>query len=340
MKFVEGSELAREIKALICNAPDVVIATAFVGAGFDSLLGERPPHFPPVDVRCNLHMGGTNPAPLQALLGKRKPRIRLTSCDRLHAKVILTAKKAIVSSANLSSNGIGSMSTAVPAGEPGHQEAGALITDLGQIEAIRRWLNTLIGRTISSPDDGELLAAAELFRLRNQWDRPLPPLGGNLAQQAIIRDMLLDPVNAARVDQLTVVIACRASSKPAAQRARKLRSAGYPVGPEDFYEDFDAFDPGSVLLHFTGSATSSRLWFGGYYRMRADTWAVQRHPRTGARHWMQFVEPFGVDWLPADKDNKAELTALVKDHLADCGELNHSWQFPLRDLVARLARGA
>ena len=74
--------------------------------------------------------------------------------------------------------------------------------------------------------------------------------------------------------------------------------------------------------------------------MRSDSWAVQRNPWTGARHWMQFVEPFGVDWLPAGKENKAELTALVKEHLAHTKKLKRSWQFPLRDLVARLARGA
>ena len=72
--------------------------------------------------------------------------------------------------------------------------------------------------------------------------------------------------------------------------------------------------------------------------MRSNSWAVQRHPKTGARHWMQFVKPFGVAWLPTGKTNEAELTALVKDHLAHCQALKRSSQFPLRDLVARLAK--
>jgi hypothetical protein len=337
VKFVEGDELAREIKALICDTPNVVIATAFVGVGFDSLIAGRAKRFPPVDVRCNLHMGGTNPAPLQALLRSTKPRIRLTSCNRLHAKVILTERRAIVSSANLSRNGVGAMGVAQSTSDPAHQEAGTVITDRSQIKAIRQWLNTLDGRTISSPDDEELLDAAELFRLRGQWDRPLPPPGWVHGQPGLIRHILLDPENASRVDQLTVVIACSDASKQADQRARVMRSAGYPIGLDDFYEDFDAFTPGSVLLHFAGSTSQARLWFGGYYRMRSNSWAVQRHPTTGARYWMQFVEPFGVDWLPTGKTNEAELSALVKNHLAHCQALKRSWQFPLRDLVARLA---
>jgi len=93
----------------------IAIAVAFWGTGAEALL--------PADRRfrliCNLSMGGTNPAVIETLLAR--PGIEVRHLPDLHAKVVLTASGAVVSSANFSANGLG-----LPSGV-GWQEAGMLI---------------------------------------------------------------------------------------------------------------------------------------------------------------------------------------------------------------------
>lgn len=79
----------------------IAIAVAFWGEGAEALL--------PADRRfrliCNLSMGGTNPAVIETLLAR--PGIEVRHLPDLHAKVVLTASGAVVSSANFSANGLG-----------------------------------------------------------------------------------------------------------------------------------------------------------------------------------------------------------------------------------------
>ncbi|EXI65167.1 MAG: hypothetical protein AW08_03439 [Candidatus Accumulibacter adjunctus] len=93
----------------------IAIAVAFWGKGAEALL--------PADRRfrliCNLSMGGTNPAVIETLLAR--PGIDVRHLPDLHAKVVLTASGAVVSSANFSANGLGLD------GGAGWQEAGMLI---------------------------------------------------------------------------------------------------------------------------------------------------------------------------------------------------------------------
>lgn len=79
----------------------IAIAVAFWGTGAEALL--------PADRRfrliCNLSMGGTNPAVIEKLLAR--PGIEVRHLPDLHAKVVLTASGAVLSSANFSANGLG-----------------------------------------------------------------------------------------------------------------------------------------------------------------------------------------------------------------------------------------
>ena len=99
VRFLSGVELTREIKRLLKTA-DARVAVAFWGKGSESWVTG-----PSAKVICNLATGGSNPHALRRL--QERTGVELRQCDSLHAKVYLAAERAIVSSANVSANGLG-----------------------------------------------------------------------------------------------------------------------------------------------------------------------------------------------------------------------------------------
>lgn len=93
------------------------LAVAFWGAGAEGMLpaGGR------YQVICNLSMGGTNPKVIAQLMDRSDVEVR--HLPDLHAKVVVGAGGAVVSSANFSANGLGMEG----ATSSGWQEAGVFI---------------------------------------------------------------------------------------------------------------------------------------------------------------------------------------------------------------------
>ena len=93
------------------------MAVAFWGDGAERML----PSGRHYQVICNLSMGGTNPQVIRQLM--TRPDVEVLHMPDLHAKVVVAADGAVVSSANFSANGLwleGAPST-------GWQEAGMFI---------------------------------------------------------------------------------------------------------------------------------------------------------------------------------------------------------------------
>ena len=113
-RFLAGDELRVEIRKVL-SEPGVRCAVAFWGAGSEALVtgtGAR--------IICNLRMGGTNPHAL------RKVRATILKRDDLHAKIYIGANAAIVTSANVSSNGLGLQGVE----QAGWIEAGVIVEDI------------------------------------------------------------------------------------------------------------------------------------------------------------------------------------------------------------------
>jgi len=101
MTFITGKELDNTIRALL-KSKEVRCAVAFWGFGASELLrsaGNRN-----IRIICNLRSGATNPGEIEKL---EKSGILVLQNDSLHAKVYINDKHAVVTSANVSSNGLG-----------------------------------------------------------------------------------------------------------------------------------------------------------------------------------------------------------------------------------------
>ena len=101
MSLLSGADL-RDAITRVLHGKIVFCAVAFWGKGAEDIIGMRQNH--EIKLICNLRMGGTDPNVIEKLI---KSGATVQQNDRLHAKVYIGDKQAIVASANASINGLG-----------------------------------------------------------------------------------------------------------------------------------------------------------------------------------------------------------------------------------------
>jgi hypothetical protein len=165
MKFLQGSTLTKEIQSIVKTRSQLKIAVAYWGQ--DALkLSKISTRRKNLKLLCCLKGGKSDPD----IVKKFGRRIRQN--DKLHAKVIWTASRAVVSSANLSSNGL----SADEGSLRGLIEAGVLLTESSELQKIERWFDDKYrsSRLITKDD----LKKAKDARPKGGWGGPRQ--GGSL----------------------------------------------------------------------------------------------------------------------------------------------------------------
>ncbi|WP_192459569.1 phospholipase D family protein [Musicola keenii] len=133
--FISSFEYLQAVKSIVSEENEVRAAVAFWGNGADSIFTHKKNK--KVKIICNLASGATNPVVIQNL--SLLSGYELRQHDRLHAKVIVGDKKAIVGSANCSSNGLNFEGDELT----GWEEAGILTEDELQISNINKWFDDM-----------------------------------------------------------------------------------------------------------------------------------------------------------------------------------------------------
>jgi len=150
-EFLTGETLQAAVREVL-KSEDVRCAVAFWGQGAQEWFGET---VRTARLICNLNVGGTNPKPIQNL--RKDARFELRQCDILHAKVYIGDHSAVVTSANISANGLGIEG----ASANGWIEAGVLLTDANEL---RKWFDDLWNNSavVRPITDSDLRKAAKL----------------------------------------------------------------------------------------------------------------------------------------------------------------------------------
>lgn len=130
--FITESNNNKEIGNLLRSAKTLDCAVAFIGHGAEQYFKDKDV----VRLICNLTSGSTNPYTIQKL---QKMNIHVRNCLNLHAKVYLTSNCMIVSSSNLSANGLGLEDEEIK----GWRECGVKIQDQNEIKKAKLWFNHL-----------------------------------------------------------------------------------------------------------------------------------------------------------------------------------------------------
>jgi len=133
--FVTSSQYEQVVRTIFEEEKELLVAVAFWGRGAECIIS---PHFgQSIKLICNLKSGATNPSVIECM--RNKQGVVLRQHDKLHAKVVVGCNSALVGSANFSGNGLN-----FEGGEiVGWEEAGILVQDIHQIDAIRSWFNNL-----------------------------------------------------------------------------------------------------------------------------------------------------------------------------------------------------
>ncbi|MDG9922404.1 MULTISPECIES: phospholipase D family protein [unclassified Pseudomonas] len=172
--FVAPDQYKQRLEQLLDDEHDLALAIAFWGEGALELISSRPSKS--FRLLCNLKSGGTNPYVIRELctLAKNSDgRIQILQCDRLHAKVVVGERQALIGSANVSTNGLG-------LGDQGVAhwlEAGVLASDETVVGSARNWFDELWkSNGVRSIRNEDIEAAAKVWtQNRRGWQLPGDP---------------------------------------------------------------------------------------------------------------------------------------------------------------------
>ena len=176
MKILHGMELHTAIRKLLEEAEWAMIAVAYWGIGATDKLIPRSLDGSKTVIACDFMSGACNPKEIATLIdrvgkltggiGKGKPFAGVGKQAKLHAKVWITDKAAIIGSSNASSNGLGEEGAALLRSI----EANLYVDDRATLNALENWFIENIKPELITDTDFKRVIA-----LRKQPPRkPLP----------------------------------------------------------------------------------------------------------------------------------------------------------------------
>lgn len=159
MRFLTGGPLQKAISDIL-QEQSFKCAVAFWGTGANELLPKGGKNA--YRIVCNLRAGGTNPFVIDNI-----PREAVKQNDRLHAKVYIGRDRAIISSANVSANGLGLEGSE----QTSWIEAGI---EISTSDFLREWFENLWNHPDTRKvSDGDIMAAKIAWKKRQAGKPPL-----------------------------------------------------------------------------------------------------------------------------------------------------------------------
>jgi hypothetical protein len=152
--FLSEENNNKEINQLLSSTQKVDCAVAFIGEKAEALFS----NVQHGRIVCNLDSGCTNPKVIKALCEING--IEIKNNPNLHAKVYICQKVAIVSSSNLSSNGLGLEGDEVT----GWLECGYKVESITEIERINNWFSGLWERS-------SVITENDILKAQSEWEK-------------------------------------------------------------------------------------------------------------------------------------------------------------------------
>jgi hypothetical protein len=231
--FLPGDDNTNAIRHLISSSKNLDCAVAFLGQKAERLLSETTSGG---RIVCNLGSGGTNPNAIKQLLATGAFDIR--NHPSLHAKVYIGQNGAIVSSANLSANGLGLEAEELT----GWIEAGYKVTSQQELQSIHKWFSELwINSTEITNED--IRVAMEAWKKR-QIVRPATHSHESLLQ------VLRENPGALQNRNIYMVISTDSMSEEAVQTLKNIKKKKKYGINVDAYENWAELPENSCFIDF------------------------------------------------------------------------------------------
>jgi hypothetical protein len=273
MKFLVGEEGSRVLRKFLSTHSDMKLAVAYLGEHATSFIDKSVGRN--TKVICDLDSGACNPTAVRKLRG----RLQLRSHSDLHAKVYLSAEKAIVGSANLSSNGIG-LTDGIRAGLV---EANVEINEPNVVSQIHSWFDILWdgAREIS---DEDLAYAAEAWNRRKKLTGSLrPPPRSKRVPESLFQAVKANP---SRFQNVWVIFTWSDRSELGQQKHEEIVTEAATHGEYiDSYDEWPGLPKGAWLidLHCESRKATDVGYSGVWWAPEATLFASYGSGKTQGR---------------------------------------------------------
>lgn len=238
VKFICSDSNTASVTDLLQGKGPFKLAVAFLGEHSQQILEKTTGK---VQILCNLESGATNPFAIETLLKRSEMEIR--SNAKLHAKVYWSPAKAIVTSANLSANGLSYEDEELR----GWHEAGVVLTDAVIIRQIEQWHHALWKKS-GHVTPVLLEAAKEAWRRRRNAVPRMPS-----TQKKSLFEALRESPGSFKDRRIFFVIWTYDASEHDKKTAKNAAAAGFLGLTEnnyDLYVDWDELPDDAQLINF------------------------------------------------------------------------------------------
>lgn len=241
--FLSEQSNNKEIEEILLHTNNVNCAVAFIGEKAEDLFK----NVKSGRVVCNLDSGCTNPETIKHL--QENTKIEIRNNPKLHAKVYISEQAVIISSSNLSANGLGYEGDEIT----GWIECGYKIDSKTEILKINTWFRTLW-------DNSKVITENDLLNAQSQWEKRRknrPQRTNNNSFSTRVHDQDNSLFNR----KIFFAITYETMSNEALAKSNELEEDS--SGPINFiYEDWDDLPEDSYLINIHIS-TKNRLEFLG-----------------------------------------------------------------------------
>ena len=212
-----------------------------------------------VQVICNLESGVTNPHAIKALQDNTN-NIELRSCSRLHAKVYWSPSKVVVTSANLSANGLSYEDDEMN----GWHEAGVVIENEALNSEVKNWFDSLWkSQEVKDINDADIEAAT--LRWLKKRENRLPQQNNKIEPKESILTALQNAPSSFKDKKICFIMWAEYADErdeKAVKKAVKNGLKGLHTTKLDWYVDLKKIPKDTYIISFkysSGKATEFML---------------------------------------------------------------------------------
>lgn len=230
--FVAADENTVEIAKLINKSKKIDCAVAFLGGKAPEILGKKGGR-----IICNLDSNGTNPNAVETLIAEKKFEVKKLS--DLHAKIYIGDAYGIVSSSNLSANGLGLEDDEVN----GWREAGYKVTNNNEISRMREWFEVLW-------NDASVISEKDINLAKSKWleHRKNRPFQTSQKKKSFLEELKLDPSRFQDRNIYLTITSTRMTKSAEKEVADINESIKSPNKIITAYEDWPNLPKGAFLI--------------------------------------------------------------------------------------------
>jgi len=247
--FISGKDNTTAIRELIEKSDKLYCAVAFIGKESEELLRNKKGK-----IICNLDSGSTNPFVIETLLKEKNFSVK--NNPLLHAKVYLNKSQAIVSSANLSANGLGHE------GESelkGWHEAGIIIKQKEEINNIYKWFQSM---WIS--DECKNIESADIINAKKIWTSNRNRRKANNPGKSIFDVLERDP-SQLKDREIYLVITTSFMTEEGQAMLAEVKEQERHHPEVDAYEDWDSLPTNAFYIDFHIGPKGGNFHFYGLF---------------------------------------------------------------------------